>query len=81
DGLPVAALWNVTGFPLSWHVGQVQAGHRLIPSFLFPFRSDVQPDPVKWSQLNANSLRYLDRHGLPVCLRSNNWGEPFCKLP
>src|SRR5262245_30181032 len=35
-GLPMVAEWNAEGFPLKWHVDQVRAGHRLLPSVFLP---------------------------------------------
>jgi hypothetical protein len=79
SGLPVVAEWNVNGFNPTWHVNQVRAGHRLIPSVFLPL-TDVpgtewanDANVVKARLTNfAAEFAYIDANHLPLCLRTNN---------
>jgi hypothetical protein len=79
SGLPAVAEWNVNGFNPTWHVNQVRAGHRLIPSVFLPL-TDVpgtewanDPNIVKARLTNfAADFAYVDAQHLPLCLRTNN---------
>lgn len=78
SGLPAAAEWNVLGFTPTWHVNQVRAAHRLLPSVYLP-QVDL---PENQSANNANyvtnqlnhaaDFAYMNSNGLPICLRANN---------
>jgi len=83
SGLPCVAEWNVKGFPLAWHVQQLKAGHRFLPSLFLP-QSDEASNPATFDRYMAGSLdalRYLSSYGVPVCLRMANIGQAFYDLP
>lgn len=83
SGLPVAAAWNCEGTPCRWHVEQVQAGHRLLPSVFFPNYDafDVHCSNARQIGMfvdpNADALRWLAANNLPLCLRTNNISNAF----
>jgi hypothetical protein len=87
-GLPIAAEWNVNGFPLSWHVAQVRAGHRLLPSIFLPL-IDIDPPGTATSPTEidkritqfAPDLAYIQANRLPLCLRTNNICNSLGKSP
>lgn len=83
SGLPIAAAWNCEGTPCRWHVEQVKAGHRLLPSVFVPnFDAfDVHCSNIRQIGMfvdpNADALRWLAANNLPLCLRTNNISNAF----
>jgi hypothetical protein len=82
-GLPAAANWNVVGMQ-AWHVAQVKAGHRVIPSVQLPNYA-----PPGTAGVNAGNPKILDRilagfdfaylrdNNVPICIRTNNICDAF----
>ncbi|MGQ0635633.1 MAG: hypothetical protein ACT4QC_13545 [Planctomycetaceae bacterium] len=86
-GLPMAAEWNAEGFPIRWHVDQVRAGRRLLPSVFLPLvdyadQNANNPNLVQRRVKDyASDFAYINAQGLPICLRTNNIGNSFTNSP
>jgi hypothetical protein len=72
-GLPAAANWNVTGMQ-TWHVAQVKAGHRVIPTVPLPAYQPLgtagvnSTNPRSLAMLDAIDFAFLRENNLPFCL-------------
>lgn len=83
SGLPMAAAWNCEGTPTRWHVAQVQAGRRLIPSVFVPNYDAFEKSCLNPRQIamfldpEGDALRWLAANNLPLCLRTNNISNAF----
>lgn len=79
-GLPLAAEWNVTGYGLQYHVDQVRAGHRFLPSVKVPATVDSLNNAKRVSgylTLSADGWNFLTANDLPICLRTDNINGVF----
>ncbi|MGQ0636455.1 MAG: hypothetical protein ACT4QC_17725 [Planctomycetaceae bacterium] len=85
SGLPAAALWNCEGFNTTWHVDQVRAGHRLVPSVFVPNYDAFDASAKNVRLFNriiapqAAALRWMADRNVPFCLRTNNICDAFTK--
>ena len=74
-GLPMAAEWNVAGYRFFYHVRQIREGRRFLPSIQFPSIDEGANDKQILSNLlqgTKEDFAFLDKNGLPLCLRTNN---------
>ncbi len=85
EGLPFVALWNVNGFNFKWHVDQVRAGHRFIPSVFWPYydlsREQNPNSPAYVAAMSASyapEMAYLKSVSAPIRLRHNNLAQGIC---
>lgn len=71
-GLPITSVWNTGGFDLSWHVGNVKDGNRLIPSIKLPSTLKLEVEKLLLSlDANAEFLKYISDNNLPLILRDS----------
>lgn len=81
DGLPICANWNTFGFSFDWHVEQVRAGNRLLPTLKLPV---LTPDEFKNSAaptLKPDNAAFLRDNRLPICIRTDNVATVITRLP
>lgn len=84
DGLPANAVWAVDGHTASWHVQQVQNGHRLMPSVkLHDIDADAMnasnPTLLKGLESRSAELLWFSDRRLGICLRTDNIRDSFTK--
>lgn len=83
-GLPMAAEWNTVGFVWQYHVAQVRAGHRFLPSISMPYnvaQSNNEKVVNATLKLADADWDFLRENRIPICLRTQNITSAFLLPP
>lgn len=86
-GLPIASHWNTGTHTPDWHVAQIKAGARMVPTIKLEILTQLSRDKVTGAYLGAvpkmsdESRLYMQQNRLPICLRTDNIGSIAVQWP
>ena len=86
-GLPIVAHWNTGGHNPDWHVAQIKAGARMIPTVKIDVVTQFSKDKNTGAYLGAvpkmsdDSRSFLQTNKLPISIRTDNIGTVAVQWP
>jgi len=87
SGLPMVAHWNTGGHNFDWHVDQVRAGGRVLPTMKYDILTQLVKDKTTGAYLGAlppmsdATKAFVKDNRLPVSLRTDNIGSIAVQWP